>query len=59
MKRWLIAALFPIGVFAALFGWRIWHGTAESRQPALGIGLMALGAVLAVSSLFILPRRMR
>ncbi len=59
MKRWVIGALFPIGVMAGLAGWKAWEGAAESREPVLGIALMAVGAILVISSLFLLPRLWR
>ncbi|MBI4297863.1 MAG: hypothetical protein HY676_04960 [Chloroflexi bacterium] len=59
MKRWLIGALFPLGIAAGLAGWRVWVGAAESRQPLLGLALMALGGILVISSLFVLPRLLR
>ncbi len=59
MKKWVIGALFPIGVMAGVAGWRAWEGSAATREPVLGIALMAVGAVLAISSLFLLPRMWR
>ena len=58
MKKWLIGALFPLGILTGIIGWRTWDGSA-SGGPVLGIGLIVLGAALAVSSLFLLPKLFR